>query len=220
MTFCLAIADEDNMLRSALIEYLNDSDALTIGPTADTLSELAAGEFSAIDVALVSSRLTDPELLADVSAKTSVLILLKQASGSDLVSALEVGAMGGVTMTSTPAALLANIEAAARGEACVPRGLLGGLLQRLIHRNRELMAADQKLASLSRREREVFALLGQGLEIDEIANRLVVTPQTVRTHAYNLMTKLGVHSRLEAVRLAQELGVANDSQPGASNAAG
>ena len=126
MTYRIAIADEDNLLRSVLSEYLNDSHGLSLGPSAATLSELAAGEFTSIDVALVSSRLADPELLADVSARNHVLILLKQASGSDLVSALEVGAMGGVTMTSTPAALLANIEAAARGEACVPRGLLGG----------------------------------------------------------------------------------------------
>jgi DNA-binding NarL/FixJ family response regulator len=100
--------------------------------------------------------------------------------------------------------MLRNIRAAIRGEACVPRRLLGGVLAELIARRRRDDAVQQKYERLSRREREVLSLLAEGSDHMHIARLLVISPQTARTHIQNILEKLEVHSRVEAAGLALE----------------
>jgi DNA-binding NarL/FixJ family response regulator len=76
--------------------------------------------------------------------------------------------------------------------------MLGGLLSRLISHRQELDVARERLARLTHRERQVLALLAEGADNDAIARTLVISPQTARTHIQNILTKLDVHSRLEA----------------------
>ena len=76
--------------------------------------------------------------------------------------------------------------------------MLGGLISNLVQRRRERDRAARVLRSLTRREREVLSLLADGADNDAIAQALVISPQTVRTHIQNVLNKLGVHSRLEA----------------------
>jgi DNA-binding NarL/FixJ family response regulator len=88
--------------------------------------------------------------------------------------------------------------------------MLGALLQRLIHRRRERDAALRRMAELTRREREVLALLAQGADNDGIAQRLVISPETARTHIQNVLGKLDVHSRLEAAAFVVQNGILDD----------
>ena len=71
----------------------------------------------------------------------------------------------------------------------------------------------RRLSRLTRREREVLALLADGAGNDRIAETLVISPQTARTHVQNLITKLGVHSRLEAAMFAAHNDIGRDREP-------
>ena len=88
--------------------------------------------------------------------------------------------------------------------------MLGALLQRLIHRRRERDEALKRMAKLTRREREVLALLAQGADNDGIAQHLVISPETARTHIQNVLGKLDVHSRLEAAAFVTQNGILDD----------
>jgi DNA-binding NarL/FixJ family response regulator len=96
-------------------------------------------------------------------------------------------------------------EAARRvqaGESVIPEGMLGMLLRSLIRRRREDDAALARFNCLSRREQEVLQLMVEGLDHQQIAAKLIVSPHTARTHIQKVLEKLGVHSRIEAARFA------------------
>ena len=80
----------------------------------------------------------------------------------------------------------------------------------LLRRRREQTEALRRVSSLTRREREVLALLVEGADNDLIARSLVISPETVRTHIQNVLVKLGVHSRLEAAVYVRQNGVLED----------
>jgi DNA-binding NarL/FixJ family response regulator len=74
--------------------------------------------------------------------------------------------------------------------------MLGALLHRLIYRRREQDDALRMISRLTRREREVLGLLAEGADNDRIAQALVISPETARTHVQHVLNKLGMHSRL------------------------
>ena len=92
--------------------------------------------------------------------------------------------------------------------------MLGGLLGNLIERRRRDAGATARFERLTRREREILALIARGEDRDEIADRLVISPQTARTHIQNVLTKLEVHSRIDAARFAHDHGFADDPPGG------
>jgi DNA-binding NarL/FixJ family response regulator len=119
-----------------------------------------------------------------------------------LVRALEAGADGYVRHEGGLGEIVDGCRALGRDEAFVPPRLLAPLLRGLIVRRREEDAIAQRAANLSRREKEVFALLVAGHDQHGIAEALVISPATARTHLQNVLRKLDVHSRLEATALA------------------
>jgi DNA-binding NarL/FixJ family response regulator len=133
-----------------------------------------------------------------------VLVLIDTQDATEILSALETGAVGTVSRDDRLDDVLRTVRGALRGEACVPRRLLGSVLGELIARRRRDDAVQLRYGRLSRREREVLALLAEGLDHTRIATALVISPQTARTHIQNILEKLEVHSRLEAAGLALE----------------
>ena len=95
-------------------------------------------------------------------------------------------------------------QAALRGEACVPRGMLGSLLRDLIERRRRDDEALARYRRLTGRERDVLRMLARGADVNDIAPALVLSPQTVRSHLQHVLDKLEVHSRAEAVAFVLE----------------
>jgi two-component system, NarL family, nitrate/nitrite response regulator NarL len=132
-----------------------------------------------------------------VSASTKVLVLSADASTDGVLEALRSGASGYLHKTRGVTALTAAISRILRGEVVVDVPKVPG--------NRHTVQQDgmQRLAGyLTARERECLRLLVDGLDTARMATRLGVSPATVRTHVQSLLTKLGVHSRLEAASLA------------------
>lgn len=211
----LAIVDDQLLLASALGRSLDQEDGIDIVGLFTTLADVAESPYvQSIDLALISSDFVNDPEFNRLANTTATLVLLKSDIENSLTSALESGATGGVPWTVPYPALVANIRAALRGEVCVPRELLGGLLGHLIERNRLRRNNDERFEALSKRERDTLALLGRGMEISDIADELVVSRQTVRSHVRAIMTKFEVNSRLEVIQLMREMEVNGTITPG------
>jgi two-component system nitrate/nitrite response regulator NarL len=92
----------------------------------------------------------------------------------------------------------------------IPRRMLGALLGRLIKRRREQDEALRLMSKLTPREREILGLLSKGSDNHMIARELVISPETARTHIQKVLTKLGVHSRLEAAAFVVKNGILDE----------
>jgi NarL family two-component system response regulator LiaR len=97
-------------------------------------------------------------------------------------------------------------RAAAAGEVLIDPSTLTRLLHQVAKEREEQRDAQMLLAELTDREREILALLAQGRRNDDIATELFISPQTVQTHVRNILAKLRVHSKLEAVAFAVKHG--------------
>jgi DNA-binding NarL/FixJ family response regulator len=146
-------------------------------------------------------------LIKERLPETRVLVLTGEEDQGTLVEAVEAGANGYLTKECPLAELIAAARAVHRGETLIPGRMLGALLARLIRRRREHEAAARMIGHLTRRERQVLALLADGADNDAIAQTLVISPQTARTHIQNILGKLGVHSRLEAAAFVIQTGI-------------
>jgi DNA-binding NarL/FixJ family response regulator len=136
------------------------------------------------------------------------LVLADREDEGALLEAIEAGVDGYAIGAIGDAHTLDAIRALQRGESVIPPTMLGSLLRGLIERRREATRAADQLVRLTPREREVLALLVEGLDQEGISSALFISPDTTRTHVQRLVRKLGVHSRAEAIALIVTSGLA------------
>jgi DNA-binding NarL/FixJ family response regulator len=120
--------------------------------------------------------------------------------------ALRVGASGFLVKSTEPADLIRGVRAVASGDALLSPGVTRRLVAEFAARAREPRPAPE-LGQLTDREREVMGLVAAGLSNDEIAERLVVSPATAKTHVSRAMVKLGARDRAQLVVFAYESGL-------------
>lgn len=142
-----------------------------------------------------------------------ILLIAEREDVDELAAALEAGATGYLTTDSDLDDLVDSLRAVVDGETFIPGCMLGSLLGRYIVQRRLQRDALARTAELTRRERQVLCLLAQGADTKGIARELVISPETARTHAQNILGKLGVHSRLEAAALVSESGILEHLSP-------
>jgi two-component system NarL family response regulator len=131
---------------------------------------------------------------------TAVLVLTVSEEEPDLYAALRVGAAGYLVKDMPPSELVEAVLAVARGEPRIAAAMAGRMLAELGGRSQEV--AEDPLGALSEREREVLTLLAQGLRNREIAERLVISEATVKTHVRHVLEKLRFRNRAEAAAFA------------------
>ena len=137
--------------------------------------------------------------IKEVSPATKVVIMTAHDEDRLLVEAVEVGASGFLGKDEAAAEVLSSAMAAAEGEVLIDPLTLTRLLQQVSKERAARLDAQALLEELTEREREILQLLAEGMRNEGIANKLFISPQTVQTHVRNLLSKLGVHSKLEAV---------------------
>jgi len=123
-----------------------------------------------------------------------------------LVEAVEAGASGFLSKDEAADEVLAAAKAAADGEVLIDPVTLTRLLAQVAREREEKRDAQNLLNDLTEREREILQLLAEGMRNDDIASKLFISPQTVQTHVRNILGKLRVHSKLEAVSFAVKHG--------------
>jgi DNA-binding NarL/FixJ family response regulator len=167
--------------------------------------QLAAGDIQKLKPNVVLLDISSGESLAIVhdinqlAPDVAVVALGVAGLERDVLSCVEAGVAGYVTREESLADLTAVVESAARGDLRCSPMIAGSLLRRVA------AAAAHREPSpsqgLTTREREILRLIGQGLSNKQIAARLGIEVATVKNHVHNLLGKLNVHRRSEAVRL-------------------
>jgi DNA-binding NarL/FixJ family response regulator len=208
------LADEQSLFREAVRAVLeSEADFDVVAEARDGVQAVAEARRTRPDVAVLAAGLPNCDgiratrLICESLESCRVLVLGQDSDVRQMVEALEAGARGYLTKEIPLADLIEATRGLARGETMIPPGMLGPLLAHLIHRHRDEEEARRKLGRLTKREREVLSLLAEGGDNDSIAQRLVISPETARTHVQNVLGKLGVHSRLEAAAFVLQSGM-------------
>jgi DNA-binding NarL/FixJ family response regulator len=195
----LVLIEDHQALREGL-ELLLGREGCEVVGTAGTAAEgRELIERLEPDVSLVDIRLGDDsgiELTRDVLDADPERRVVLYTGSSDvelLISGLDSGARGYALKEGTPSELTGALETVAEGGTYVDPRLRPALLSR---------QTTQRMPSLSKREREIMDLLAQGLTGEDVAERLVLSSETVKTHIRNAMSKLEAHTRVHAVAIA------------------
>jgi DNA-binding NarL/FixJ family response regulator len=175
--------------------------------------ELPDGLLRDVEVAVVDLALPDGdglELIEDLSSnepQTMTLVLSASLESGRFARAIEAGA-GGVLHKSTPIKdIIGAVRRLKAGEALLSPSEVIEMLRVVSREREEKREALQAIEKLTSREREILRTLAEGLESREIAEKLNITVETERTHMVNIMSKLGVHSRLQALVFAARHGL-------------
>ena len=183
------------------------------------VGEAAAGEDAVVltdqlrpDVVMIDERLPGVDCVqatARILATSEVAVMLLTASNESerILAALRAGARGVVLKDTEPTQLVRAVEALARGEAVLSPSLTRLLIAEFAARPEPTCPSAEYLSDLTVREREVVELVALGLTNDEIAERLVVTPATAKTHVSRAMIKLHARDRAKLVVFAYEAGL-------------
>jgi DNA-binding NarL/FixJ family response regulator len=205
------VVDDHEVLAVSLAQVLSaEPDLISVGVAGTIAQAKAMIPTTTPDVMLLDHRLPDgdgvtaiPELRA-LRPTMHIVVLTASAADSVLVAAMEAGASGFLSKTRGLAEVTSAVRAAALGEAVISPEMLMRLLPRLTRGTGGGRAGHNDLTD---REREVLALLAEGLTNAAIGERMFVSVHTVRNHIANLSHKLGAHSKLEALSIAVREGV-------------
>ncbi|MEV5317192.1 response regulator transcription factor [Streptomyces sp. NPDC052687] len=160
-----------------------------------------SGEDGAVDgISLVTS-------VRSAHPGVRIVVLAEKDDPRRAALALQAGASGWVAKDCSLSRLLTVIRGVLRDETHLPPALLTGVLRELTAARRHRTESERLVESLTPREREVLRCMVAGLGRKAVAERLFLSPHTVRTHMQNVLGKLGVHSTLAAVALARRAGV-------------
>ncbi len=206
MTIAVLLADDHAVIREGLRRVLEDTgDIVVVGEARDGLEAVRETERLQPQVVLMDiamPALSGLDATRDIKAshpKVAVVFLTMHESEQYFLEALRCGAEGYVPKSALANEVVEAVRSAARGQVylhpSVARFLLQGFLQ--------TPATDElndPYHRLTHREREVLSLVANGLTNQEIAERLVLSPNTVHRHRTSLMQKLGLHDRMELLR--------------------
>jgi NarL family two-component system response regulator LiaR len=207
-TIRLVLVDDHRVVRRGLRSFLEAFPDITIVGEASTGEEvLEKIEGWLPDVVIMDLLLPGgidgiaaTRRVRSITPHTQVVVLTAYTDDARVVAALRAGAIGYVRKEADPEILLAAVRAAARGQSMLDPAIAGSLLQ-------ELVSSTKIKDDLTEREMEVLRLLAHGRTNREIAEELVVGAETVKTHVGNILAKLHLAHRTQAVIHALKQGL-------------
>jgi len=210
------LADDHPVVREGLRTFLESRDGIeVVGEAGDGESAATAIERLHPDVVLMD--LVMPGMggvaairrIGERAPGTRVVVLTSFASDDQVIPAVQAGAAGYLLKDVEPSGLEAAIRLVHQGEALLDPQVAGRVMEQVAH-----PAPGGDVDSLTPREREVLGLLGRGMSNRELADTLVVSEKTVKTHVSNILMKLGVHDRTQAALLAVREGLVDAGDAG------
>jgi DNA-binding NarL/FixJ family response regulator len=217
----LLIADDQPLMRAGFRAVLEASGEMeVVGEASDGAEAVTAARALKPDVVLMDVRMPNLDGIEAIRQLPNHRVLVLTTFGLDeyIVEALRAGASGFITKDVPADELVHAVRVIGAGDALLTPAVTRQLLDRVARRlPAPVSQAPEALEELTEREREVLELLARGMSNAEIASALVVGEATVKTHVSNVLMKLGLRDRVQAVVLAYELGLV---QPGSSPPSG
>ncbi|GAA2666852.1 MULTISPECIES: response regulator transcription factor [Nonomuraea] len=207
------IADDQGMVRTGFTVFLSSQpDIEVVGEAANGAEALERVAELAPDVVLMDVRMPVMDGLEATrrlmaSARTKVLILTTFDLDDYVYEALRAGASGFLLKDASAAQLAEAVRVVAAGDALIAPAVTKRLIHEFARLGGPRAPTVKRLAELTERETEVMTLIAQGLSNQEIASRLVVAEQTVKTHVGRVLTKLDLRDRAQAIVYAYETGL-------------
>jgi DNA-binding NarL/FixJ family response regulator len=214
------LADDEGLVRSGFKLLLDvEDDIVVVGEATNGAEAVELARTTRPDVVLMDirmPRLDGIQATSQIAAmrgleQVRVLILTTYDTDAYVFDALQAGASGFLLKDAGPAELLHAIRVVAAGDALLAPRITRRLISQFTARRAATQAAEDRLAVLTPREREVLTLVGQGLSNHEIAAALFLSPATARTHVSHAMAKLGARDRAQLVVIAYETGLVSPS---------
>ncbi len=209
----LVLVDDHEVVRTGLKMLLENQPDMVIlaeastGEEASRLADQYLPDVIVMDITLPD--ITGIEATRRIKInhpKTAVVALTIHEDEQYFFEMLQAGASGYVPKRAAPDDLISAIRAAHSGEIYLYPSLAKALVSDYLGRSHTELEAEA-LDALTPREQEVLGLLAEGLSVEELADRLVISPHTVARHRENLMRKLGLHNRSELVKYAIRKGL-------------
>jgi DNA-binding NarL/FixJ family response regulator len=191
---------DDPLLRAGLRLALEENGVDVCAEAADACEAIEAALRERPDVCLIGSRVRGDGIAAaaEIRSKlpgTPVVLLAPRARKRELIAAVRAGASGYLLADTNPARLRSVLEGVLRGEAAVPRKLVAQIMEEFRARPPRRRFVLPGAAELTEREWDVVELLREGLHTHEIAARLFISQETVRTHIASILRKLDLPDR-------------------------
>ena len=218
----LLLVDDHLMLTEALAVRLQEASDLWVAgrctasdPRLPDIARRLRPDVITIEVEQLGHAFEDVlGALTEACPAAAIVALSSDADVEHAVLAARAGVPAWVPKDSTADELAAVLRGVCQGQAWYPPRFLGPVLRGLLADVRRARDHSGPLDGLSPRERDVLTSMVAGLHGRQIAEHLVISTDTVRTHTKNILAKLGVHSRLEAVRVARAAGLRPPGQDG------
>ncbi|GAA1389837.1 response regulator transcription factor [Pseudonocardia kongjuensis] len=210
------LADDQPLIRAGLRVLLETEPGYAVaGEAADGAEAVRLARAHRPDVVMMDVRMPGTDgldaleaIAADPAlAGTRVVVLTTFDLDVYVYRALRAGASGFLLKDTEPVALLRAIDLVHAGEALLAPSVTRRLITEFARHGPAAPPGEDRLAVLTRREREVLALVGTGRTNGEIAAQLVISPATARTHVGRLLTKLDARDRVQLVVIAHEAGL-------------
>jgi DNA-binding NarL/FixJ family response regulator len=202
------VIDDHEMFAESIARVLGqEPDIEVVGVAASVTDGVALAAVHEPDVVVVDWRLPDGDGgsaitgVREVAPSTRALVLTGSEDDRALVAAIDAGCAGFLTKDKAVKELVAAVRLIYAGDAYIPAPMLASLLHRFGKSYRGIGS------DLTRRELEILDHLAAGLSNPAIADRLYLSVHTVRNHVQNVLSKLGAHSKLEAVAIAVREGL-------------
>jgi DNA-binding NarL/FixJ family response regulator len=215
------VVHRDRLARAGLAALLNAEPGVTVtGSAADGAEALVLAEDLRPNVLLLDlgvagvDALSVTRIVADsVGCSVGVLIIGDSEDDQEMFASLRAGASGFLVRDAEPADLMQGIRRVAAGEVALSPSSVRRVIDELVEQPDPERPSPQLLDELTPRELEVMALVAGGLSNDDIAQQLVVSPATAKTHVSRVMTKLRAHHRAQLVMVAYETGLVHPKRP-------
>jgi DNA-binding NarL/FixJ family response regulator len=215
MSLDVLIADDQEMVRAGFRMILEaEPDVRVVAEAGDGEQALHAARRTRPAVVVMDIRMpvldgvaATRRLLTELDPPPYVVIVTTFDDDENLYEALRAGASGFLLKNSPPEQLVEAVRAAAAGEGLLSTSVTRRVIGELARRSPGEQSRPDALEELTAREVEVLRLMARGLSNAEIAEQLVITPGTAKTHVSRILTKLGLRDRVQAVVLAYETGL-------------
>jgi DNA-binding NarL/FixJ family response regulator len=218
----LLVAHGDTLSRAGLQALLDDESDITVaGSAGDGEGVIAQVMEIRPDVLLIDAALPGIDgievtrrIVADPEISGVAIVMLGDSGRDDeVLTSLRSGATGFLPRDTEPGALVLAVRAVAAGEAAVSPSVVRRVISELAARPDPGLPGPEQLDELTPREREVMSLVAGGLSNDEIAEHLVISRATAKTHVSRALYKLNARNRAQLVTLAYETGLVQPRQP-------